>query len=257
MTNQQVWYIRIWTSSMPIVCQVLGSYRGLSTHWCLLWVHPVLCWGIGWTASRKHWRFWAPGAHGHWESNVAVGGRQQLSKKFPRILEKSRCREFECVHISYKVNVFCTLLCSFSTKKTSRKSKDPEEVARRMRLEAQAGKLFLQNVLLLEKSCSKDALKMCGTGILYNVSWLWSYDVGIVSTNTASACQLWVSCCSEHVLSMFCRFNTDYQATTLVRSLASLNWNNLFGSQGAQLFYLSLQVQTCTVGSTRKILRTS
>lgn len=149
---------------MPIVCQVLSSYRCcLSMYQCLSTcalmstLNPP-SFVLRYRLNRFKEALEILGSRTARPKQAVALGVQCSSwwlstpvKKFPRILDKSRCREFECFHISYKLNMFWAFCVPFRQEKTSRKSKDPEEVARRTRLEAQAGKLFLQNVLLWKK----------------------------------------------------------------------------------------------------------
>lgn len=87
MTKQEIWYIRMWTSSMPIVCQLLSSYRcclsmfiKMSTdlHRCPLGFPH--CFVLRYRLNRFK------------EALEILGsrhGRQHLLNKFPRILEKT------------------------------------------------------------------------------------------------------------------------------------------------------------------------
>ena len=151
------------------------------------------------TGLNKLWR---------WESNVAVGGCQHLSKSS---LGSLRNHDVESLSVFISATSWIcfeyvlSLLCSFSP----RKDLQEEQRSRGSRSQNATGSSGWEAVppeCAVKKKCLKDALKMCGTGILYDNSWLWCW---FFSTSTASACQLWVSHCSEHVLSMFCRFNTD------------------------------------------------
>ena len=147
------------------------------------------------TGLNKLWR---------WESNVAVGGCQHLSKSS---LGSLRNHDVESLSVFISATswiCFESFVFLFAKKRPPGRAK-----IQRKSLAERDWKLRLgscSSIMCCEKKCLKDALKMCGTGILYDNSWLWCW---FFSTSTASACQLWVSHCSEHVLSMFCRFNTD------------------------------------------------
>ena len=151
------------------------------------------------TGLNKLWR---------WESNVAVGGCQHLSKSS---LGSLRNHDVESLSVFISATswiCFESFVFLFAKKRPPGRAKiQRKSLAERdwkLRLGSCSSRMCCEKKML--KRCLKDALKMCGTGILYDNSWLWCW---FFPTSTASACQLWVSHCSEHVLSMFCRFNTD------------------------------------------------
>ena len=153
---------------MPIVCQVLSSYR------CCLSMFINMCTDVHSESTLFRAEVSAEplqgsigdfGLQDRPKQAVALGVQCSswwLStpvKKFPRILEKSRCREFECFHISYKLNMFWICFESFVFLFAKKRPPGRANIQRKS-LAERDWKLRLGSCssrMCCEKKCLKDA----------------------------------------------------------------------------------------------------